>query len=297
MAIQTKIDQYPSDKIPNKATQDKYTFAENVYGYLKYFNDKFVPQTNEFVDDFNTTLPDSLINHINAIGEKSSTLNTISSNLNDVINLAKNTNAVVTVNNAIDDVTKLSNSIDVITNKFQTYQGALDGPPDTRLDGSALQVGDTYFDTTANDLRFWDGSQWTSIPSVTYTKAEVDNKFASISAPTPTISIDSLVNENATLTGAYSVCSKCNIQISATKGSVTIDPTNKQFTYTAFDITDSQDNSDVITAYAVEEGYVLSRAVTVNLTVKYAPIVTDDAIVDNDFQTNAVNPNVDGLSF
>ncbi len=42
-----------SGKIPNKATQDKITFANNVEPYLIYVNDSFVIEFNQSIDKIN----------------------------------------------------------------------------------------------------------------------------------------------------------------------------------------------------------------------------------------------------
>lgn len=47
------------------------------------------------------------------------------------------------------------------------YQGAFPGAsaPTTRVDGSAIQTGDLYFNTTDNILYVWDGSSWVAVSS------------------------------------------------------------------------------------------------------------------------------------
>jgi len=43
------------------------------------------------------------------------------------------------------------------------YQGASDTNPTVRLDGTALQPGDFYFNTVSNELRFYNGAGWQTI--------------------------------------------------------------------------------------------------------------------------------------
>lgn len=45
---------------------------------------------------------------------------------------------------------------------FNVYQGASATPPTTRLDGSPLEVGDLYFDTTNTQLATYTGAGWVS---------------------------------------------------------------------------------------------------------------------------------------
>jgi hypothetical protein len=40
--------------VPDKATMDKDTFANSVHNYLNYFNDTFVPESQDFTDKMNT---------------------------------------------------------------------------------------------------------------------------------------------------------------------------------------------------------------------------------------------------
>lgn len=43
------------------------------------------------------------------------------------------------------------------------YQGGSASNPTTRLDGSALQAGDFYFNTSADEVRFYNGAAWQSL--------------------------------------------------------------------------------------------------------------------------------------
>jgi hypothetical protein len=47
-----KIEQY-TGAVPDKAIMDKDTFANSVHGYLNYFNDTFVPDSQNFTDSMN----------------------------------------------------------------------------------------------------------------------------------------------------------------------------------------------------------------------------------------------------
>ncbi|MDA3888350.1 MAG: hypothetical protein PF443_05975, partial [Allgaiera sp.] len=67
-----------------------------------------------------------------------------------------------------------------------SYMGALAADPATRTDGSALQQGDIYWNTTLNEQRTWNGANW----QVVYT-------------PSPTTTGD--INYTGTLTGGTGV--------------------------------------------------------------------------------------------
>ena len=62
---------------------------------------------------------------------------------------------------AVDAGTALSDKDfwEPISGQFvEKYQGALDSAPDKRLDGTDIQIGDIYLDTTDNDMKVYDGS-------------------------------------------------------------------------------------------------------------------------------------------
>jgi hypothetical protein len=50
-----------------------------------------------------------------------------------------------------------------------TYLGAKASDPTVDNDGDPLTAGDLYFNTTSNELKYWDGSSWNAIASVDLT--------------------------------------------------------------------------------------------------------------------------------
>lgn len=59
--------------------------------------------------------------------------------------------------NAAASATNASNSLAALMNR---YQGAFASDPTLRPDGTALQVGDSYFNSTANLFKVYNGSTW-----------------------------------------------------------------------------------------------------------------------------------------
>ena len=127
---------------------------------------------------------------------------------------------------------------------------------------------------------------------------KIDGKINDLKSPTPSISLPSnIINENSEFTD-IPFTGTVNTHIFTDRGTISnIDLTNKTFTYKSFDITTGVDSSDTIYIYDIEDGYIKSDTISYTITVKYVPMQTDDALVDNDFQANAVNPGVNGLSF
>lgn len=77
-----------------------------------------------------------------------------------VAGVAADVSAVAAV--ATDIPTVAANVAD-ITNFADVYQGPKADDPTTRNDGSALQPGDLYFNTTVHQLRTFDGTGWQSV--------------------------------------------------------------------------------------------------------------------------------------
>ena len=73
--------------------------------------------------------------------------------------LVQNKNLVTVYNAPSAVITNVTNNIEEITQ----YQGAHASDITTRTDGTALQVGDLYFNTTDNVLKIWDGSGWVQV--------------------------------------------------------------------------------------------------------------------------------------
>jgi len=169
----------------------------------------------------------------------------------------------------------------------ELYQGVMDTEPTTRLDGTALKRGDLYFDSNSYELRVYDGSQWKSITAgSSYSKAEIDEKFESITTPEPSLTIDDSVNENAILIGSFSVSKGVKyVEIKATKGTIqNINFAEKSFVYLAPNITDDQDTTDTIFINAYKDGYIVSNTVSKTINVLYVPMNEDDAISNSNFK-------------
>jgi hypothetical protein len=77
----------------------------------------------------------------------------------------------------ISKVNTVAANITDVTNYADTYLGPKASPPTTRNDGSALRVGDLYFNTTSGTLAVYHGSGWAGLNS------------AAVWGPTRTITI------------------------------------------------------------------------------------------------------------
>jgi hypothetical protein len=135
---------------------------------------------NEPVSEINTVAVN--IANVNAVGSNIANVNTvagISANVTTVAaidddvtavaGVAANVTTVAGVSAAVtavaaidDDVTIAAANVADITNFADVYQGPKTSDPALRNDGSALQVGDLYFNTTNDEMRVYGGTLWKS---------------------------------------------------------------------------------------------------------------------------------------
>ncbi|MFZ5692460.1 MAG: hypothetical protein ACOY5F_14520 [Pseudomonadota bacterium] len=64
------------------------------------------------------------------------------------------------VDESAANIADVLNSISALTDFADIYQGPLAVAPTLRKDGSPLQQGDMYFDTTVHQLKVWSGTIW-----------------------------------------------------------------------------------------------------------------------------------------
>lgn len=90
---------------------------------------------------------------------------------------------VVTVAESITDVETVADNIADVTNFAAVYIGKAVTNPSTRTDGSALQLGDLHFNTTADSLRVYTAGGWTDtvqaagLDTYTYTATAAQTEF------------------------------------------------------------------------------------------------------------------------
>ena len=114
--------------------------------------------------------------NINAVNANSANINTVATNNTNVTNVGSN---IASVNTAATNLTSI--------NSFaNTYLGPSSSAPTQDPDGSALDVGDLYFDTTANVMKVYSSAGWVTAASAVN---GTSNRFHySISSSTTTVS-------------------------------------------------------------------------------------------------------------
>jgi hypothetical protein len=101
----------------------------------------------------------------NDLQETTSEIDTVANNIADVNTVGTNIADVSTVAGISADVSTVADNVTDIYNYADTYQGAKSSAPSLRNDGSALQAGDLYFNTSDNQMKVYDGAAWGSVGS------------------------------------------------------------------------------------------------------------------------------------
>ena len=87
-------------------------------------------------------------------------VDTVAGIADDVTTVAGVSTDVTTVAGISSDVSTVATNVSDITNFADVYLGPAASDPSVRNDGSALQAGDLYFNTTDDRLKVYDGSAW-----------------------------------------------------------------------------------------------------------------------------------------
>jgi hypothetical protein len=93
----------------------------------------------------------------------STILQQVANALPEINAVAEITTEVNLVGDNISAILSAVGNLDEINNFSDVYAGARDTAPTLRNDGSALQDGDLYYNTTDNKLYFYSGGDWTSV--------------------------------------------------------------------------------------------------------------------------------------
>ena len=119
----------------------------------------------------NSTNINNLAAQISAVTNVNSNLSaitTVNSNMSAINTANSNSTAITNVSNAIPNINQVANNLSSVSSFANIYLGAASSNPTQDPDGSALDDGDLYFNTTTNTLRvFSAASGWQAAGSVT----------------------------------------------------------------------------------------------------------------------------------
>ena len=117
----------------------------------------------------NSTNINNLAAQISAVTNVNSNLSaitTVNSNISAINTANSNSTAITNVSNSIANVNQVASNLSSVSNFANIYLGASSSAPTQDPDGSALDDGDLYFDTSTNTLRVYaSGSGWQSAGS------------------------------------------------------------------------------------------------------------------------------------
>jgi hypothetical protein len=119
------------------------------------------------IANINTVATDiaQIITTANDLNEAVSEIDTVATNIAAVDTVGSNIAGVNTVATNIADINTVAANVTDITNFSDVYQGAHSTAPSTRTDGSALQVGDLYFNTVEDAMKVYSSGGWVAAGS------------------------------------------------------------------------------------------------------------------------------------
>jgi len=118
------------------------------------------------------------IANINNVANDLTNVNKVANDVDNIDTVATNIINVNTVSTNIDNVNITADSIDDVNTYAKTYLGAKTEDPTVRNDGSSLQMGDLYFNTTSKVMKTYDGNSWTITQQ--YSDEDILNKLKNV---------------------------------------------------------------------------------------------------------------------
>jgi len=258
---------YPNP-VPNKLTMDRETFANSVHTYLNFFNDTFVPETNNLITN----------------------LNILSNEIQTVANNAANSEQMA-YKWAAQDI-----NVEVANGKYSALHYALkaygseqkaflwaeseteveDGKYSAKWWANQAQSITSYID----DLHISANTTWSSQKIVN----SIDSLLLTYKASPPIITIKTNILDEEVVSGTFDCEPDEDIVIFADSGEViNINRTNKTFIYVPPKI-NTDTSTDTIHAYCTKAGFLRSNETSVQVTIHNVDI--DDGLINNDFQSN-----------
>ena len=101
------------------------------------------------------------ISAVTNVNTNLSTIQNVNSNLSAITTANSNSTAITNVGNNITNINQVANNLSSVSSFANVYLGASSSAPTADPDGSGLDDGDLYFDTTSNQLKVYaSGSGW-----------------------------------------------------------------------------------------------------------------------------------------
>ena len=101
------------------------------------------------------------ISAVTNVNTNLSTIQNVNSNISAITTANSNSTAITNVSNSIGNINQVATNLSSVSSFANVYLGASSSAPTADPDGSALDDGDLYFDTTSNQLKVYaSGSGW-----------------------------------------------------------------------------------------------------------------------------------------
>jgi hypothetical protein len=97
---------------------------------------------------------------VTAVAGNTTNINAVAANATNINTVAGISADVTAVGAVASDIPTVAANVADITNFSDVYQGPKAADPATRNDSSALQTGDLYFNTVADEMRVYTGTAW-----------------------------------------------------------------------------------------------------------------------------------------
>ena len=123
----------------------------SILGTTDVVDDLAILGTADVVADMNTLGTADVVADMNTLA--------VPSVINNIDTVATNVTNVNNVGGSIANVNTVATNLTDVNNFADTYQIASSNPS-TRADGSSLQEGDLYFNTTSDELKVYNGGAW-----------------------------------------------------------------------------------------------------------------------------------------
>ena len=111
---------------------------------------------------------------LNLSAEGQQSIESVSAIANEVVTVAGIDNDVTAVSGVSSDVSIVAANLNDLSNFSDVYYGSAASDPTVRQDGSPLQAGDLYFNTTDSKLKVYNGSVWETSAATSYENSDVE---------------------------------------------------------------------------------------------------------------------------
>jgi len=182
----------PSVDNDGNALQDGALYFDTTNDVMKVYNlssTQWLQLTPTVTNQNNINAVNSNSTNINSVASNSTNINSVASDLTGSNNIGTTAGSIANVNlvgGSIASVNTAANNLADINAFANIYLGPSSSAPTADPDGSALDVGDLYFDTTSQTMKVYSSSGW--IPAGSSVNGTSNRFTYTVSSSTTTVS-------------------------------------------------------------------------------------------------------------